>query len=247
MRWTIVNAIFFTLGLFFWFSPLSKQLALRRLNDQDKWKATSVYLPLLDRLDIPKTTFTSNSTFYDHEPLPILRVPTGPEADAEWDRIGGSTKARPIVVSSAEIHRIGKDPSKAVKIPEKFGYGSDAYIAWTEVFHLLHCVDILRQHVYSDHYGSGHGGESHLDHHSHASHCLEVLAESIKCSGSVDPILFVWVEGAGMPSPEFANKHLCRDFETVLEYVNKNGIPKEVFNEMKEPPPGYVPIPEFDI
>lgn len=190
---------------------------------------------------------TSNSTFYDHEPLPILRVPTGPEADAEWNRIGGNTKLRPIVISSAEVRKMGKDPARAVKIPEELGYGSDAYIAWTEVFHLLHCVDILRQHVYSDYYASGLHGESHLDHHSHASHCLEVLAESIKCTGNTDPILFAWVEGTPWPSPEFSTQHTCRDFETVLDYVNNNGIPEDVFNAMTGPPPGYVPIPEFDI
>ncbi|KAF7585089.1 hypothetical protein BBP40_000401, partial [Aspergillus hancockii] len=41
MRWTLLNAIFFTRGLIFWLSPLSKYEALRRLSDQDLWKASS--------------------------------------------------------------------------------------------------------------------------------------------------------------------------------------------------------------
>lgn len=50
-----------------------------------------------------------------------------------------------------------------------------------------------------------------------------------------------------MPSPEFATKHLCRDYEILLAYFNQNGIPEEVFNYMKEPSPGYVSLPKFDI
>ncbi|KAF7585189.1 hypothetical protein BBP40_011806, partial [Aspergillus hancockii] len=188
----------------------------------------------------------SHLTAHSMNKKPNLSCPTGPEADVEWNRIGSGV--RPIVISSAKTRKLGKDPAKAVKIPEELGYGSDAYIAWTEVFHLLHCVDILRRHIsYNHYYGSGFGDETERDHHAHMSHCIEILAEDIKCSSKLDPILYVWVEGTKRPSPAFSNAHVCRDFVAVLNYINENAVPAEVFDAMTEPPAGYEVVAEFDI
>ncbi|KAE8165405.1 hypothetical protein BDV40DRAFT_309171 [Aspergillus tamarii] len=199
--------------------------------------------PLLDRVDIPRVTISPNASLYDTDPPSILRIPTGPEADAEWFRIG--TGVMPIIISSDEIYKLGKDPSAAVKIPEEHGYGNDAYIAQTEVFHLLHCLDMLRKEISYDHYYFPRfGNHPDAEHVAHISHCIDILAQAIKCSSSVDVILFNWVEGWDQPFPDFNNQHVCRDFETLLEYVTENSVPRSVWKTMKEPPAGYVRLPE---
>jgi hypothetical protein len=40
------------------------------------------------------------------------------------------------------------------------------------------------------------------------------------------------------------NKHVCRDYEALLAYVNENSLPKEVFQAMKEPPDDYPVQPD---
>ncbi|KAE8381324.1 hypothetical protein BDV26DRAFT_301781 [Aspergillus bertholletiae] len=217
-------------------------------HDQVRWLARAAQrayprAPLLDRVDIPKVTLTPNASLYDTDPPSILRVPTGSEADDEWFRIG--TGVMPIIISSVEIRKLGKDPSLAVKIPEEHGFGDDAYIAQTEVFHLLHCIDMLRKEIsYEHYYFPLFGNNPDAQHVAHIGHCIDILAQSIKCSSSVDVILFNWVEGWDQPFPDFDNQHVCRDFETLLEYVNENSVPRSVWKTMKEPPSGYVRLPE---
>ncbi|KAK5946571.1 hypothetical protein PMZ80_000714 [Knufia obscura] len=146
------------------------------------------------------------------------------------------------------ILNLGKNPALAVKIPEDMGYGSDAYIAQTDVFHHLHCVDMLRREIYhpwstlADAEKLRKGGDR--QHWAHVGHCIDILAQAIKCSGSVDMIMFNWVEGWDQPFPDFATKKVCRDFDALLKYVNDNSIPHKVFEAMKEPPEGYVRLPE---
>ncbi|KNG85067.1 hypothetical protein ANOM_006954 [Aspergillus nomiae NRRL 13137] len=244
MLWlTILNVVLLITSVVLLFLVLSRQTCVPYLSDQDKWKSTSHYAPLLDRVDIPRVTITPNASLYDTDPPSILRIPTGSEADAEWFRIG--TGVMPIIISSDEIHRLGKDPSVAVKIPEEHGYGDDAYIAQTEVFHLLHCIDMLRKEIsYEHYYFPKFGNNPDAEHMAHISHCIDILAQAIKCSSSVDVILFNWVEGWDQPFPDFSNQHVCRDFEALLGYVNENSVPRSVWKTMKEPPAGYVRLPE---
>ncbi|KAE8334075.1 hypothetical protein BDV39DRAFT_188368 [Aspergillus sergii] len=227
---------------------IGNDIADRHDHGQGRWitRATQwAYpkAPLLDRVDIPRVTLTPNASLYDTDPPSILRIPTGPEADAEWFRIG--TGVMPIIISSDEIYKLGKDPSVAVKIPEEHGYGNDAYIAQTEVFHLLHCLDMLRKEIsYEHYYFPRFGNHPDAEHIAHVSHCIDILAQAIKCSSSVDVILFNWVEGWDQPFPDFNNQHICRDFETLLGYVNENSVPRSVWKTMKEPPAGYRRLPE---
>ncbi|KAJ9349439.1 hypothetical protein DTO282F9_825 [Paecilomyces variotii] len=240
---TILNISVWLVTILFIFSPFASRACLRHLSDQEKWKAVSYYAPVFDRFEIPRIVQTTNGSLYDTYPPSILRVPKGPEADAEWFRIG--TGVFPLIISSTEIRKLGKDPSVAVKIPPEHGYGDDAYLAQTEVFHLLHCLDMLRKEIsYEHYYFPKFGNNPDAQHQAHIGHCIDLLAQSIKCSSSVDVILFNWVEGWNQPFPDFKNRHVCRDFEALLDYVNDHSVPVEVFQAMKEPPEGYVRLPE---
>lgn len=217
---------------------------LNRMSDQDHYRATSAYSPILERFTMLKVTKTINGSLYEEFTSP-LRDP-GRTGDHEWFKIG--TGVFPVVLSSQDIIRLGKDPALAVKIPEVHGYGKDAYIAQTDVFHHLHCVDMLRKEIYHpwDSLDEAKkirmGGER--QHWAHIGHCIDILAQAIKCSASVDMIMFNWVEGWDQPFPDFATKKVCRDFDALLEYVNSVSIPHEVFQAMKQPPPGYQRLPE---
>ncbi|RYP58966.1 hypothetical protein DL770_010309 [Monosporascus sp. CRB-9-2] len=135
---TVSNVGLFVLsGLVLWSSRIQAR------SDQETWKAMSYFPPILERFDIPKISVVTNGTLYDTNPPSILRMRTGDEADAEWHRIGDH--AWPLVISADDVRALDKDPEVAVRIPEELGYGSDAYIAQTEVFHHLHYLDMLRR------------------------------------------------------------------------------------------------------
>ncbi|KAI0592927.1 hypothetical protein F4775DRAFT_587173 [Biscogniauxia sp. FL1348] len=235
---TVFNVGLFTLSVFILWSSRSQQP-----RDQDLWKATSFYSPLLDRYEISKIIRTTNGTLYDTNPPSIWRARTGEEADAEWHRIGDHVW--PMIISADDVRALGKDPEVAVKIPEELGYGPDAFIAQTEVFHHLHCLDILRKETSYDHYylakeGPFPGGAQHQ---AHVGHCFDILAQAIKCTGSVDMITFNWVEEWKQPFPDFMNHKVCRDFDGLLAWVNQNAMDPEVFQKMHTPPEGYKVLP----
>ncbi|RYP35510.1 hypothetical protein DL767_003764 [Monosporascus sp. MG133] len=235
---TVSNVGLFVLsGLMLWSSRTQAR------SDQETWKAMSYFSPILERFDIPKISVVTNGTLYDTNPPSILRMRTGDEADAEWHRIGDHVW--PLIISADDVRALGKDPEVAVRIPEELGYGSDAYIAQTEVFHHLHCLDMLRRetnyaHYYEEKERPFPGGAQHQ---AHIGHCFDVLAQAIKCTGSVDMITFNWVEEWDQPFPDFANHKVCRDFDALLEWVNANAMESEVFQKMKSPPPGYAVLP----
>ncbi|KAE8423615.1 hypothetical protein BDV36DRAFT_290289 [Aspergillus pseudocaelatus] len=245
--WIIcLNILIFCASILFLLSPFSSRACLNHLSDQDKWKATSYYAPILERFDIPRVVLTTNGSLYDSEPPSIMRIPQGDEADAEWSRI--SSGVFPILISAQEVRKLGKDPALAVRVPDEFGYGPDAYLAQTEVFHLLHCLDMLRKEIsYEHYYYPEFGNNPDAQHTAHITHCIDILAQFIKCQGSVDVILFNWVGGWDQPFPDFMNKHVCRDFEALLAYVNENSLATEVFQAMKEPPSDYPVQPDPSI
>ncbi|KZL71972.1 DOPA-dioxygenase [Colletotrichum tofieldiae] len=238
---TVLNIGFFIASciLLFW-----TEVSKRPPSVQDYWKATSFYSPILERFNIPKIDRTTNGTLYDTSPPSILRQRVGDEADKEWHRIGDHVW--PLVIGAADVSRLGKDPSVAVKIPEELGYGSDAYIAQTEVFHHLHCLDMLRREISYEHYyepkeGPKPGGAQHQ---AHIGHCFDILAQAIKCTGSVDMITFNWVENWEQPFPDFMNHKVCRNFDALLDWVNKKSMDPKVFQKMQRPPPGWPVMPE---
>ena len=199
--------------------------------------------PIFERFDIPRQELITNGSLYDGYPPSILRIPQGDEADAEWNRIG--SHVFPILIPAEEVRKLGKDPSLAVRVPDEFGFGPDAYLAQTEVFHLLHCLDMLRKEIsYEHYYFPKFGNNPDAQHTAHIGHCVDLLAQFIKCQSPVDVILFNWVEGWDQPFPDFFNKHVCRDFEALLAYVNENSVPKDVFLQMKVPPAEYPVQPD---
>lgn len=186
----------------------------------------------------------TNGTLFDTKPPSIWRARTGSNADAAWDRVGSN--APPIVITAKEVEALGKDPKKVVRFPDDYGYGPDAYLASVESFHHIHCLDKLRKEISYKHYWQDSEGPSpgSAMHEAHTSHCIDVLIQSLMCTGSVDMITYNWVEGRDMMMPDFNNNKVCRDFEAVLGWVNDNGVH---FNETQiramKPPPDAVRVP----
>lgn len=142
----------------------------------------------------------------------------------------------PILITAANILALGKDPAIAVKAPTD----NDAYIAGIDVFHHLHCLDKLRREI-----AGKSTPEDATMHSAHISHCIDVLAQALKCSASVDMVTFNWVQGHRMPQPDFSNRKTCRDFEAVRKWTLDNGFEgKKWLKEVKGPPDRAVVLEE---
>ncbi|GKT58424.1 DOPA-dioxygenase [Colletotrichum tofieldiae] len=57
-------------------------------------------------------------------------------------------------------------------------------------------------------------------------------------------ITFNWVENWEQPFPDFMNHKVCRNFDALLDWVNKKSMDPKVFQKMQKPPPGWPVMPE---
>ncbi|KAI7265005.1 hypothetical protein KC345_g8615 [Hortaea werneckii] len=71
------------------------------------------YSPVHSQVDIPLVDVTMNGTllYMDNS---VFRGPPSPEVDAAWERI---SSLLPHVVSTEEVVKLGKDPSKTARWP----------------------------------------------------------------------------------------------------------------------------------
>ncbi|KAI6804059.1 hypothetical protein KC363_g6449 [Hortaea werneckii] len=174
------------------------------------------YSPVHSQVDIPLVDVTVNGTllYMDNS---VFRGPPSPEVDAAWERI---SSLLPHVVSTEEVVKLGKDPSKTARWPADWGFGPDAHIAELDVLHTIHCLNAIRrdvhwQYYFKDEYPDGSFPELHR---VHTDHCIHIVLQNLMCSATADIITQPWVEGQLHPFPDFNVNKKCRDFETLLSW-----------------------------
>ncbi|KAK8014347.1 hypothetical protein PG990_007643 [Apiospora arundinis] len=140
-----------------------------------------------------------------------------PEVDAAWDNI---TKVGYHAVTSADVAKLGKDPTMTVRAPAEWGLGDDAHLVQLDLAHQLHCLDVVRKAMYPDYYA-----ERALLRGVHAQHCVDVLLQNLLCDASVDVYTHNWVETQRHPFPDMSLNRQCRDFDAVLAWHHENLIP----------------------
>lgn len=187
----------------------------------DLLKQTSSYSPLLDRFDVPVKTVEFNGSLFNL-PRIIYREEPGPEVDAAWDRI---SQIGIVIISEDDVRKAGKDPTRTVRAPEDWGYGTNAHIAQVEVFHQLHCLNAIRKALYYDHYLRPKYGDHPTElHWTHLSHCLHIVQQNIMCHADLSVITHNWVETQRHPWPDFNVRHQCRDFDAVWKWHDENQV-----------------------
>ncbi|TLD15799.1 uncharacterized protein PgNI_02499 [Pyricularia grisea] len=116
------------------------------------------------------------------------------------------------------------------------------YVGVTEVFHHLHCLNVLRQHVWKDAYApAGAHGKAEKDERpplpatlrrearAHADHYVDTLRQAFICTADVTPYL-IYAGGDGSDWPpknsreDFKGLYKYRKFKPLLKYVWDNGI-----------------------
>ncbi|KAK1993872.1 hypothetical protein LX36DRAFT_537726, partial [Colletotrichum falcatum] len=100
--------------------------------------------------------------------------------------------------------------------------GSGRVLINLNVFHSLHCLNMLRKYLYRSHYNATYTGpelESQLD---HMSHCIDVLRESLICNGDIAIITYDWRKGHKLPWPNFKVEHECKNWDKILRWSKEH-------------------------
>ncbi|KAK8859011.1 Tat pathway signal sequence [Apiospora arundinis] len=149
-----------------------------------------------------------------------LEAPT-PEINAAWQEIGlGAPGIRLTEDDLKTLNKTDTPGRRLHRIPDEYGGG---YLGLLEVFHMLHCLDALREATFYNwpYYEQNVSRKAVIIHHDH---CIDALRMSIMCTSDVTPITFYDSEalpGRQYPLPDFSSLHTCRNFDAILEW-NKN-------------------------
>ncbi|KAI0206075.1 hypothetical protein F4808DRAFT_408823 [Astrocystis sublimbata] len=179
-------------------------------------------------------------------PDAIYRQPPSDEVDAVWAALANPPF---IVLSEAEVRDLGKDPVHAAQPPENWGLGPDVYLGTIDVYHQLHCLDMLRTNL-RDNFDHYHRGPLSPLARAHVSHCVEALMKTLMCQPSLDILTAKWTESAGGLGPahlaDFDFNRKCWDFDQLQRWTEKRrvDITEEMMTDLK-PPAGtkFQPLP----
>jgi hypothetical protein len=157
-------------------------------------------------------------------------------------------------VTEADIRANNKmhdeDWFNSTVVLEEGNGGDTRYMATLEVFHQMHCLDMLRKATFRDEFKDDNAWKhGHVRHHlgmfSHpylskhsmflnpktnllwSDHCLEILRQVVMCNSDPRLITFHWIKDNPVPYPDFNTWHQCRDVDATLEWGEKNAWPLE--------------------
>ncbi|CAG8960186.1 hypothetical protein HYFRA_00010665 [Hymenoscyphus fraxineus] len=224
---TVFNLFVFGITCVMW-----TNLRLKDKSTLDAQKKVSFYSPVLDSgVPIDLDESTKNHTLWgDDENTSIYIQDPSPEVDAAWNLIAADSSAI-ITVNSEEAVRLGRDPKVIVKAPPEWGFGNDAYPAQVDVFHEIHCLNMLRKEMWWDYYfRPRYGNPENADylHVRHKRHCLRIILRTLMCHADLDIVTHNWRRGSYRPIADFNNPRKCRNFEGLLEWNNAHAIPDDM-------------------
>jgi hypothetical protein len=121
--------------------------------------------------------------------------------------------------------------------PEEGG----GYLAGLEVFHQLHCLDVVRKFTWFDHFEGGTpiGFDNDPVHvRVHVDHCLETLRLTLMCNADLTPYFEERnpLLAAGGRN-DFNVFHKCKKWDTLVDWMHEN----QINGELSDVDPGTKP------
>ncbi|KAI1184162.1 hypothetical protein F5B17DRAFT_413218 [Nemania serpens] len=136
----------------------------------------------------------------------------------------------------AESYQVGMlttiDGSMAKLLPEETERlptvgREDEYAVTLDVFHQMHCLDIVRMALYRDRYDKHfYKPDGSVDYCKwlHVDHCLDQVRQALICSADVSVVYFDWSDVVEGLRPRVDNKHTCRNYSKILDWAKSRHV-----------------------
>jgi hypothetical protein len=103
------------------------------------------------------------------------------------------------------------------------------YDVGIEVFHHMHCLNIIRQYTRKDYYMRPENRplsftDSEPVLRTHIDHCIEMLRQQLLCVADVGIVTYSWVKPWGL-YPDFSTMHKCRKLDKIVAWADQNALP----------------------
>ncbi|CZT12549.1 uncharacterized protein RCO7_11740 [Rhynchosporium graminicola] len=101
------------------------------------------------------------------------------------------------------------------------------YVIELDVFHQLHCLNMIRKALHPDYYKPhmiAADGEDELLGFHHIDHCVDTIRQSLMCSVDVSVLTWEWNEERQQNLEKGAIVHTCRNFDKVRDWAKTHAI-----------------------
>ncbi|KAF2657404.1 hypothetical protein K491DRAFT_677238 [Lophiostoma macrostomum CBS 122681] len=150
----------------------------------------------------------------------IYRGPPTPEREEAWYNL---TYKHAIEIPATELASLNR--SEADHLRHASEDESSGYVALIEVFHQLHCLNMIRRYTWyqAGKYADLPNGLVHneVENRMHIDHCIDALRIAIQCFGDVTP-LFIKLGGHAGSKADFNSHHKCRNFDKIESWIDEN-------------------------
>ncbi|MCJ1475783.1 hypothetical protein MMC13_004447 [Lambiella insularis] len=150
----------------------------------------------------------------------IYRGPPTLERERAWDELWNHGDMN---IPEDKMRLLNRSLQTSWKrTPAKFGGGIEAA---AEVFHQLHCLNMIRQYTWLDAYATPPPGLDRSPEMSrtHVDHCIETIRRALMCVGDVTPVLVKLDPKAPLGAQaEFSTFHKCRKFDKLVDWMKEN-------------------------
>lgn len=125
--------------------------------------------------------------------------------------------------------------SMAARLPNATtptAHDPNMYMVELDVFHQLHCLNLMRKIVYPNVFKIDltSGSEEAEDNIYHLEHCYEQLRQSIQCASDVGTIYWEWSEEKQKMFGNLRTTHTCKDFDKIREWAAQHRL-DETFDQ----------------
>ncbi|KAJ9485798.1 hypothetical protein VN97_g7570 [Penicillium thymicola] len=181
--------------------------------------------PMQSALEVQKIRFSGNlifddngtliEQFWDHDSPKYTGEPSD-ELDARWKDL--------FRVDGVDLHGTEADTIRGQTFEKPGGWS----IVGVDVFHQLHCLNMLRQGLRRDYY-TEHDEEPAYT--IHMNHCLDYLRQAVMCNVDMTPLPVHWDEKEDRPLPDFEVEHTCRNFWKVRDWTIERSAHKHKYKD----------------
>ncbi|KAM4066825.1 tat pathway signal sequence [Hirsutella rhossiliensis] len=103
------------------------------------------------------------------------------------------------------------------------------YMVELDVFHQLHCLNLLRKLAYPDVFPLDltPGSEEAQDNIYHMEHCYDQLRQSLQCSSDISTIYWEWSPKKSKMFGNLRTTHTCKNFAKIREWAVEHRLREE--------------------
>ncbi|MCJ1469073.1 hypothetical protein MMC07_007705 [Pseudocyphellaria aurata] len=186
-------------------------------NDLECAMQLSPYSPMLEAIEYEEVNWVN-----DFDQPSIYRGYPSPEREIAWNTLW---QHGTVNVPEKQFESLNHSRhADYMRTPAEHGHGVEAAV---EVFHQLHCLNMIRQYTYLSSYPEPPPGFNVPPDiiHTHIDHCIETLRHAITCTGDVTPIpIKADPKAPAGASADFSTHHKCRRWDRLTAWMHQNEI-----------------------